>query len=93
MILKLKRFNEVVKYRQFKMDTLEPVIKPMHRNCFMALIYLQHVYYSVPVAPEDQVFLQFEYRGCLFQFTCLPMGLSSSPRVFTQILQACYAML
>ena len=64
MILILKKFNEV-KYRHFRMDTLESIIKLMHRTCFMASVDLQHTYYSIPVAPEEQMSLQFEYKGHL----------------------------
>ena len=93
MILNLKRFNEYVTYKHFKMDTVNSAIDLMSENCFMASVDLKHAYYSVPVHEYDQRFLQFEYRQSLFQFTCLPMGLSSSPRIFTKICKPVYAAL
>ena len=37
--------------------------------------------------------LKFLYRGKLYQFTCLPNGLASAPRVFTKLLKPVYASL
>ena len=46
--LNLKRFNKLVKYRHFKMDTLESAILLMTDGCFMASVDLKHAHYSVP---------------------------------------------
>ena len=65
----------------------------MKQNCYMASVDLRDAYYSVPIDEDYQKFLRFSWRGQLFQFTCLPNGLSCAPRLFTKILKPVYATL
>jgi len=53
----------------------------------MASIELQDAYCTVPVAPEHQKYLKFSFNGILYQYTRLPNGLSSAPRIFTKMLK------
>ena len=87
MILNLKALNVYVEFHHFKMDTLWSVIKLIKPNCFMASVDLKDAYYTVPVALASQKFLKFEWKGQLYQYTCLPNGLSSCPRKFTKLLK------
>ena len=80
-ILNLKTFNEVVQYHHFEMDTLESAIRIIKPVCYMASIVLKDAYYTVAIAEEHQKFL---FDGKLYQYTCLPNGLSSAPRIYSQ---------
>lgn len=93
MILNLKELNQFIKYHHFKMDTFESALKIIPPNCFMSSVDLKNAYYSIPVATEHQKFLQFFWEKRLFQFTSLPQGLSSAPRLFTKLLKPVYATL
>ena len=93
MILNLKKLNKFVEYHHFKMDTFENAIKLVTRNCYMASIDLRHAYYSVPIAEEHQKFLCFQWEGKIYQYTCLPNGISSAPRLFTKLMKPVYAKL
>lgn len=86
LILNLKSLNDHLEYHHFKMDTLQSAIRLMKQNCYMAPVDLRDAYYSVPIDKEYQKFLRFSWKGKLFQFTCLPNGLSCAPRLFTKIL-------
>ena len=59
----------------------------------MTSIDLRDAYYSIPVSPTYRKYLKFIWRDQLYQFTCLPMGLSSSPRIFTKIMKPVFAHL
>ena len=59
----------------------------------MASIDLRHAYYSVPVAEEHQKFLRFQWRGKIYQYNCLPNGISSAPRLFTKLMKPVYSKL
>ena len=59
----------------------------------MASVDLKDAYYSIPIAEEDRKFLMFEWKGKYYQFTCLPNGLSSTPRIFKKILKPVYGHL
>ena len=93
LILNLKHLNEFVEYHHFKIDSIHTAVQLMKQNCFMASIDLQDAYYSVPVSERYQKYLKFSWRGKLYQFTCLPNGLASAPRIFTKLLKPVYASL
>lgn len=93
MILNLKKLNESVVYRHFKMDTLWTVVRMMKPNCYMASIDIKDAYYSVPVADSDKKYLKFEWHDTLYKFSCFPNGLALCPRKFTKLLKPVYCYL
>ena len=93
VILNLKKLNEWVPYRHFKMDTFESAVNLIKKDCFMASIDIRHAYHSIPIAEEHQKFLRFKWKGKIFQYTCLPFGLASAPRIFTKVLKPIFAKL
>ena len=93
MILSLKPLNKFVDYHYFKMDTFRSALKLVRPGCFMASVDLKAAYYSIPIAEEDRKLLMFQWKGKYYQFTCLPNGLLSAPRIYTKILKPVYALL
>ena len=87
MILNLKKLSMYAAKAYFKMDTLHTIAKLIGKDCFMASIDLKDAYYSVPISRDDRKYLRFLWQGTLFQFTCLPNGLSCAPRKFTKLLK------
>ena len=75
------------------MDTLETALKLMTENCFMTSLDLKNAYYSIPIAKEPQKYLKFVWNNARYAFKCLPMGLSSSPRIFTKLMKPGFATL
>lgn len=53
----------------------------------MAFIDLKDAYYSVRVAKTDRKYLRFLWNDKLYQYTCMPNGLSCAPRKFTKLLK------
>lgn len=93
LILNLKKLNEHIEYHHFKMDSLPHALQLMKPNCWMAVLDLKDAYYSVPIRTEDRKYLRFEHEGQLYEFVCLPNGLSSAPRIFTKLLKPALAKL
>ena len=87
LILNLKRFNESVSHYHFKMDSLSTITKLVSQNCYMASVEMKNAYYSIPIRFSDRKFLRFIWEGELYEFTCLPNGLSCAPRIFSKILK------
>ena len=85
LIFNFKHCNQAVLYRHFKTDTLNAVISLITAGAYMASIDPQHAYYSIPISSEHRKFLNFSWQGHLYEFKVLPMGLSSSPRIFTKV--------
>ena len=92
-ILSLKQFNEFVEYHHFKMDTLETSINMTKPGYCMASVDLKDAYYNVPIDPSHQKYLKFCFDGKYFQYTSLPKGLASAPRIFTKLLNSVYSTL
>lgn len=93
MILNLKNLNQYANKIHFKMDTLNTITKLVEQDCFMASIDLKDAYYSIPIATSDRKYLKFSWKGQLYQFTCLPNGLSCGPRKFTKLLKPALSQL
>ena len=93
MILNLKGLNKHIEEHHFKMDTLWSAVRLMSLNCFIASIDLKDACYVVPIAEEHGKHLRFYWQGCLYQYTCMPNGLSSAPRCFTKLLKPVYSTL
>ena len=75
------------------MDSLDTFTSLVTQGCYTASIDLEDAYNAVRVHPSDRKYLRFRYEGKLYQFTCLPNGLSSAPRIFTKITKVVYATL
>lgn len=87
VILNLKKLNDFVKHVHFKMSSIKEVLSLLQENCFFMTIDLKDAYFSVRIQPEDRKWLRFMWNNQSFQFTCLPQGLTSAPRIFTKLLK------
>jgi hypothetical protein len=85
MILNLTQLNEFVTYRKFKMDTFETALNLITPGCFMTSLDYTDAYYSMSIHPADRKYLRFQSDNILYEFTCLPNGLSSACRFFTKV--------
>ena len=74
LILNLKKLNESVEYKMFKMETLATIVQLIGPNMYMAKLDIKDIYYSIPIYGPHQIFLKFEYKSRLFKFTVLPNG-------------------
>ena len=93
VISDLSDLNEKIVYRHFKMDTIETAVNLITENCFMASIDWKDAYYTVPIAASDRKYLKFRWRNNIYQFTALPNGLASAPRIFTKITKVIFSEL
>ena len=60
---------------------------------WMAKVDLKDAYFLIPIYPDHQKYLRFQWKGQTYQFHCLPFGLSCAPRVFTKVLKPVVAFL
>lgn len=93
LILNLKLFNQFVKVSHFKIEDHRTVARLITPNSFMATIDLKDAYYLVPIKKSHRKYLRFKINDCLFEYNCLPFGLSCAPWIFTKILKPVMAML
>lgn len=93
MVLNLEKLNRHIPYKHFKMENFEQAIRLVNKGDFMASIDLKKAYYTVKVADEQQQYLCFRWLDKIYQFTCLPNGISEGPRLFTKLMKPVYSKL
>ena len=86
-VINLKPVNEFVQYHHFKMEGLNTLLDLLSGSEFFTTIDLKDAYFSIPIHADHYKYLRFEWNSTLFEFICLPFGLSSAPRVFTKVLK------
>ena len=75
------------------MEGIEPLRQIIRLSDWMAKVDLKDSYLTVPIHEVHHRFLRFTWAGLKYQFNCLPIGLSSAPRVFTELLKPVVAWL
>ncbi|KMQ83228.1 reverse transcriptase, partial [Lasius niger] len=86
-IINLKRLNEFVDTPHFKLEDLRVAANLLTSNDFMSHVDLKDAYFAIPIHKNNRKYFRFDLKGVLYEFTCLPFGLSSSPFVFTKIMR------
>ena len=92
-VINLKALNQFVATRHFKMEgihTLKDLIKP---GDWMAKIDLKDAFFTIPIHTSQREYLRFKFQDKVYQFNCLPFGLSVAPWVFTKTLRPAIALL
>ena len=85
-ILNLRWLNLSVRYRRFRMETLRTILAVVRPGVWMASIDLKDAYFHIPINKQDHCYLRFMFRGVVYEYVCLPFGLSSAPWLFTKML-------
>ena len=85
-VINLQPLNQFLVHNHFKIEGMHVVRDLLQKNDWMTRIDLKDAYFSIPINTQHQRFLWFKWQKRAFQFTCLPFGLASAPRVFTKIL-------
>ncbi|XP_073444579.1 uncharacterized protein [Dendrobates tinctorius] len=89
-IINLKKLNTFIKNYKFKMESIRSTIKLLFPNCVMAGIDLKDAYHHLPIHNRYQKYLRvavvFDGKVRHFQYTAMPFGLSTAPRIFTKVM-------
>ena len=93
VILNLKELNQFVGNYHFKMETLKSALTLIKPACWFCSLDIKDAYYSVNIAQDSRKFLRFQWNNDTYEFTCLPMGLASSPRIFTKLMKPIFSHL
>jgi len=84
-VFNLKPLNAHVQKRTFKMATVKSVAQSIRPGDWAVSLDLKDAYLHIPIAIPHRKFLKFIFKGKTYQFTVLPFGLSSAPRIFTKL--------
>ena len=83
-VINLKVLNQFVQAQHFKMEgvhTLKVILKP---GDWLAKVDLKDAFFTIPIHVAHRKYLQFTFKGKVYEFNCLPFGLLSAPWVFTR---------
>lgn len=93
LILNLKELNKFIITEHFKLENLKTAMRMMSPGIFMAKIDLKDAYYVISIDISCRKYLRFQFEDRLYEFKCLPFGLSTAPFVFTKIMKPVVAHL
>lgn len=93
LILNLKSLNTFLYTTHFKMENYKTVERLIQRETFMSSLDLKNAYHLIPIIEQHRKYLRFCFNGKLYQYNCLPFGLSSAPLVFTKMLKPIVSLL
>ena len=86
-IIDLSSLNVFVHCPSFTMETPRSILRALQQGQWLTSLDLKDAYFHIGIHPADRRYLRFCHNGTAWQFTVLPFGLSTSPRVFTKILK------
>ena len=86
-ILNLKKFNKFIKTEHFKIEDTRMATKLIAQDDHMANLDLENAYFLIPFKNNLSKFLRFVFKGRMFEFTCLPFGLSIALFIFTKVMK------
>ena len=79
--------NESIKYKHFKMESIQHFIDCIQPNMYMASVDLKDAYYSIPIAKDHEKYLKFVFNNNIYYFKALPNGYGPAMRIFTKVLK------
>ena len=85
-ILNLKKFNEYVRLRHCKLESIEDALGLVTEGCFFGSVDLKDAYYSIPINRSFQKYLNFFWKGKYYKYVALPNGFSPAVREFTKLM-------
>ena len=88
IIFDLTELNTYVRKVHFRMDSIPDIMALILPGDWFISLDLSDAYYCIAMHILSMPFLTFIFLNVYYQFTCLPQGLSSAPRVFTKIVRA-----
>ena len=89
----MKALNSFIRTEHFKMEGIYSLPDLIQPQDWMVKLDLKDAYLQIPICKEHQHLLQFQWESKVYQFQCLPFGLTSAPRVFIKVLKPVMEML
>ena len=77
--------KEICSLKYITCDEVADKVGTMGIGTMMAKVDLKSAYRMVPVYPEDRKLLGMRWKDHVYIDTCLPFGLQSAPRIFTEV--------
>ena len=86
-VIDLSALNRFPSSPHFRMETARSVMQPLSLGAWCTFIDLKDAFLHGAIAHKHRKYLCFGIGNASFQFRALPFGLTSSPLVFTGIIE------
>lgn len=77
----------------FKLKDLRSACRLLEHNMYVGTVDIMEAYFAILIHKSQRIYLRFRFWSQLYEFTCLPFGLSESPYVFTKLMKPVIARL
>ena len=81
-----RNLNDNLNYEYFSYTTVSQAVERATPNCWFSKLDLSNCFLSFPLHSSALPYFIFRFDGQLYQFTRMPFGLSSAPRICTELL-------
>lgn len=87
LVIDLSRnLNQLLPHTSFKYASVHDAVLLSTNQCFYSKLDISNCFLSFPLHPSVYKYFVFQFDGTYYQFTRLPFGLSTAPRVCTLLL-------
>lgn len=87
LVIDLSRnLNDNLEYQYFSYSSVREAAEMSTPHCWYSKLDLSNCFLSFPLHPTALPHFIFRFEGRLYQFTRMPFGLSSAPRICTELL-------
>ena len=87
LVIDLSRnMNDHLEYQYFSYSSVREAVELASPRCWFSKLDLSNCFLSFPLHPSAWPHFIFRFEGQLHQFTSVPFGLSSAPRICTELL-------
>jgi hypothetical protein len=87
LVIDLSRnLNDHLRCDYFHYSSVDDAVEASHPGCWFGKLDLSNCFLSFPLHPSVRRYFCFRFDGRLYQFTHMPFGLNTAPRVCTQLL-------
>ena len=81
-----RNLNDNLRYEYFTYSTVRSAVEQSSPDCWYSKLDLSNCFLSFPLHPSVYPHFVFSFEDQLYQFTRMPFGLSSAPRICTELL-------
>ena len=85
-VMDLSTLSGFVTLTKFRIETVALVLRSIRNGDCMFSIDLKDAYFQIPIHPDSHPYLQFIFKGQVFQFQILCFGLCMAPQLFTRVI-------
>ena len=93
LAIDLSQFNSHLNIPHFKMETQASIRSAICQGEWAVSVDIRDAYLHVPMSRDVRRYLRLKVNRHVYQFTCLPFGLATSPREFTKLLRPVVTLL